>query len=130
MSDELEEIRKKKLEEMQKKSEQSEEVKITDDNFESEVIERSKSVPVLVDFWAPWCAPCKMLGPILEKLAEEFNGKFVLAKVNVEENRKASGLYAIRSIPAVKLFKNGEIASEFIGARPEEVIKRWLDNNL
>jgi len=106
------------------------EVSVTDENFQKEVVERSKSVPVVADFWAAWCGPCVMLGPVLEKMVKEYNGKFVLAKINVEESQEASRMYGIRSIPAVKLFKDGKVVSEFVGARPEEVIKRWLDSNL
>ncbi|MBS3072766.1 thioredoxin [Candidatus Pacearchaeota archaeon] len=106
------------------------EIEVSDDDFDKNVIERSKKVPVVVDFWAAWCGPCRYLGPILEKLADEYKGKFILAKLNVEENGEKSNEYEIMSIPAVKMFKNGKVADEFIGAIPEERIKAWLDKNL
>ncbi len=105
-------------------------VDVTDANFEQEVIEKSKQVPVVVDFWADWCAPCQMLGPILEKLSEKYEGKFVLVKVDVNQNQNKPAEYGVMSIPAVKLFKNGEIADEFVGALPESKVIEWLDKNL
>lgn len=105
-------------------------IDVTDENFEENVIEQSNKVPVVVDFWASWCGPCVMLKPILEKIASEYQGKFILAKLNVEENQEKAGEFGIMSIPAVKLFKNGEIVDEFVGAMPESAIKEWLDNNL
>jgi len=105
-------------------------IKITTENFEQEVIEKSNEVPVVVDFWAPWCSPCIMLGPIIEKLAEEYNGKFILAKLNVDENPEISAKYRVMSIPSVKIFKNGEVSDEFIGLLPEDSIREWLDKNL
>ncbi|MEM3399644.1 MAG: thioredoxin [Candidatus Micrarchaeia archaeon] len=106
------------------------ELEVTDADFKTKVIEQSKRVPVVVDFWASWCMPCMMLAPILEKLANEYNGKFILAKVNVDENPETSARYGIMSIPSVKLFKNGEIVSEFLGAMPERYVRDWIEKNL
>jgi putative thioredoxin len=105
-------------------------IDVIDKDFQKQVIEQSKKLPILVDFYGTWCGPCRILGPILEKLAEKYNGKFILAKINVDESPKISQEYEIRSIPAVKLFKNGKIVSEFIGAMPEAEIKKFLDRNL
>ena len=131
---ELEKIKAEKLRELQEKSQFKEvkklEIEVNDKNFEKEVIEKSNSVPVVVDFWASWCTPCLMLGPTLEKFVKEFKGKFVLAKVNVNESNAVSSKYNISSIPAVKMFKNGKLADEFVGALPEIQVKEWLDKNL
>ncbi len=131
--DELEEIKKSRMEKLVKNSGVDvNEIKIdvNDSSFEREVIEKSKEVPVVIDFWAPWCAPCLMLGPVLEKFAEEYKGKFVLAKINVDENPQVSQGYNIMSIPSVKMFKGGVVVDEFVGALPELSIKQWLDKNL
>mgnify|MGYP005643937529 CR=1 FL=1 len=131
--DELEKIRKKKIEELIKKSgdgKMETKIEVDDNNFNKMVIEQSKKIPVIVDFWAPWCMPCLMLSPALEKFAEEYKGKFILAKVNVDEARTAAQKYGIMSIPCVKMFKNGEVADEFIGALPEPMVKNWIDKNL
>lgn len=96
-------------------------------DFQQEVIEASFKQPVIVDFWAPWCGPCKSLKPILEKLAEEYGGKFVLAKVNADENQELSAQFGVRGIPAVKAVANGKIVDEFSGALPESAVREWLD---
>ena len=103
---------------------------VTDASFDKDVIQQSMKTPVLVDFWAPWCGPCQMMKPLLEKLADEFKGKFILAKVNVEENQKTAEAYDIMSIPDVKLFKDGSITNEFVGALPEAQLKEWISSNL
>ncbi|GBD07693.1 Thioredoxin C-1 [bacterium HR21] len=99
-------------------------------DFEREVIQRSYTVPVLVDFWAEWCMPCRILSPVLERLAQKANGRWVLAKVNTEEHPELAYRYGVRSIPNVKLFVDGEVINEFVGALPEHLIERWLEQAL
>ncbi len=101
-------------------------ITVNENDFEQEVLIYSQNVPVLVDFWAEWCAPCKILGPILEKLAKEGQGSFRLAKLDVDYNKNISIRYGIRSIPAVKVFMKGQVVGEFSGAQPEIKIREFL----
>ncbi len=105
-------------------------IDITTENFETEVIQASMSVPVLVDFWAPWCGPCKALGPILEKLETEYDGRFVLAKINSDEQQELAGAFGIRSIPTCVLMIGGKPADGFMGALPEGKLREFLDKHI
>ena len=99
---------------------------VTVADFDQKVLAASQQVPVLVDFWAPWCQPCKILKPILEKLAAELGGQFILAKVNSDENQELAARYGVRGIPAVKAFVDGQMVDEFTGALPEAQIREFL----
>ncbi|MCB9421565.1 MAG: thioredoxin [Ardenticatenaceae bacterium] len=101
-------------------------IDVSDANFEQQVIRRSYKSPVLVDFWAEWCMPCRQLGPVLEKLAEEPDGEFILAKLNTENNRRTAVKYSIQSIPNVKMFRNGQVVDEFTGAMPMGLVRRFI----
>jgi len=103
-------------------------ITVTEANFEYEVINFSHKTPVVVDFWAEWCVPCKMLGPILQRLAEKREGDFRLAKVNVDENQNLAMRFNIRGIPMVKAFRNGNMVSEFSGIQPETKIRKFLSD--
>lgn len=99
-------------------------------NFATQVIERSHQIPVLVDFWAEWCAPCRMLSPILERLAEKYTDQWELAKVDTEQFGEIAQQYGVQGIPNVKLFVDGQVVDEFVGVMPEEMIAQWLHKAL
>jgi thioredoxin 1 len=99
-------------------------VKVTDASFQADVLEAG--VPVVVDFWAEWCGPCKMIGPSLEEIASEMDGKVRIAKVNVDENPGIAGQLGIRSIPTLMLYKDGKMTSQKVGAAPKGELKRWI----
>ncbi|HEX2508995.1 MAG TPA: thioredoxin [Microvirga sp.] len=99
-------------------------VKVTDLSFEQDVLKSSE--PVVVDFWAEWCGPCRMIGPALEEISNEMAGKVKIAKVNVDENPQIASQFGIRSIPALMLFKDGKLASQKVGAAPKGDLSRWI----
>lgn len=102
-------------------------IDVTDANFQTEVLDKSNDVPVVVDLWAPWCGPCKTLGPIIEKVVDETEGQVVLVKVNVDENPGLSHAFKVQSIPAVYALKDGAVVDGFMGSYPEHAVKEFVD---
>lgn len=103
-------------------------VAVTDATFDQEV--RKSDIPVVVDFWAEWCGPCRMIGPSLEEIAAEFEGKVKIAKVNVDENPDSPAVLGVRGIPALFLFKDGQVVSNKVGAAPKAALKSWIESAL
>jgi len=99
-------------------------VKVTDESFEQDVLK--SETPVLVDFWAEWCGPCKLIGPVLDQISEELHGKVTIAKLNIEESPTTPSRYGVRGIPTMMLFKGGQMASMKVGAMPKQKILEWL----
>jgi len=103
-------------------------IKLTDQNFNEEVLK--SEIPVVVDFWAEWCMPCRMVGPIIEELAKEYEGKVKVGKMNVDENSQVPGNFGIMSIPSILIFKNGQPVKTIVGAQPKDNFKKEIDTVL
>ena len=103
---------------------------VTDNSFEAEVIDASKSQPVMVDFWADWCRPCHMLAPTVAEIAAEYAGKLKVVKLNVDENMNAAGRFNIRGIPTLLIFKGGQVADQIVGAVPKDQISKVVDQHV
>jgi len=105
-------------------------IDVTEESFESAVIEASRSTAVMVDFWADWCPPCRALTPVLERVAAEYAGRVILAKVDADENMKLAGRYKLRGFPTVLLFVKGEMVDQFSSARPPDFVREFLDRHI
>jgi thioredoxin len=105
-------------------------IDVNEDDFAEHVLAASSTTPVLVDFWADWCSPCRVLTPVLERLVAEYGGRFVLAKVEADENMKLAGRYRLRGFPTAILFINGEPVDQFSSARPPDYVREFLDRHL
>ncbi|MEA1677654.1 thioredoxin TrxA [Nitrospirillum sp. BR 11163] len=103
-------------------------VKVTDSSFEADVLKAGG--PVLVDFWATWCGPCKMIAPSLESIAEELNGQLTVAKLDIDDNPGVPGKYGVRGVPTLMLFKDGEVVATKVGALPKQALTDWVKSNL
>lgn len=103
-------------------------VAVSDDTFAAEVL--NSDVPVLVDFWAEWCGPCKQIGPALEELSDEFAGKVKIVKVNIDENPNSPAQFGVRSIPTLFMFKGGEVVSNKVGAAPKAALQGWIEEEV
>ena len=106
----------------------AEPIELTEDNFTSEVLEAD--IPVLIDFWAPWCGPCRMVAPIIDSLADKYEGNIKVAKVNLDEHPALASEYGVRSIPAIFIFNNGEVAGRAVGVQPEDTLSAMIDRVL
>ena len=106
----------------------AEPIELTEENFASEVLEAD--MPVMIDFWAPWCGPCRMVAPVIESLADKYEGKIKVAKVNLDEHPALASQYGVRSIPAIFIFNNGEVAERAVGVQPEDTLSAMIDRVL